>query len=336
MGQGSARTKIRYEVDPHNRLVVSVPPRQSGVPRFRKVLDGEFVTGPRNSLTYHIKKSAGYPIPQQVKFSGDWSLDEGHNLVFVLDKWSNQCEGNRLAIKGEIASVGGDELVFSVATRDSSANRRFYLLRLAGAWQADARNRLSFRVERERASPDILTLSGSWEVDRNNQITYSYTRRCGRRRQRTGKGIIFKGYWDVSRRNRISYVLNSALHSGFDFQARFLRSQGKSLLYGLCVSGVPSKKTVSLQGEWRFDANRGLVLEMGYGGGRVQETVFSGTCRPGEGRSVETRLKSASGEDLGVTLRFSRKFLAGQGEAFAETLSSGKALAFSAGAGIRW
>ena len=72
--------KIRYEVDPHNRLT------RLGPGKFRQVIDGEFKLDDNNSLAYHVKKSDNIDIPQQIKFSGDWSLDTGHNLILTLDK----------------------------------------------------------------------------------------------------------------------------------------------------------------------------------------------------------------------------------------------------------
>lgn len=95
--------RIKYEVDPHNRLISKVRQKETGVYRFRQVLEGTFKIGENNRLIYHLKKSADFRLPQEIKFSGNWSLDREHNLIFTLDKWNNQCEGNKLVIKGEIA-----------------------------------------------------------------------------------------------------------------------------------------------------------------------------------------------------------------------------------------
>ena len=45
--------KIRYEIDPHNRLVRRLP-------RFRKVIDGKFKIDKKNTLIYHVKA----PVPR--------------------------------------------------------------------------------------------------------------------------------------------------------------------------------------------------------------------------------------------------------------------------------
>ena len=85
--------KIRYEIDPHNRLTILGPYR------FRSVIDGTFKLAGRNNLAYHVKKSDNLDVPQQIKFSGTWSLSKDHELILTLDKWNNQCEGNRLVSK---------------------------------------------------------------------------------------------------------------------------------------------------------------------------------------------------------------------------------------------
>ncbi len=112
--------RLRYEADPHNRLVSEREEGQAGITGFRQVLDGRFEIGDNNSLVYHIKKSQGIETPQQVKLTGNFSLDKNHGLVFVLDKWNNQCEGNRLIIKGDIIDAKSNEFSFSVVTRDST------------------------------------------------------------------------------------------------------------------------------------------------------------------------------------------------------------------------
>ena len=90
MQKNIKKEKLRFETDPHNRLIYIKTGRRSKVARYRKVLDGYFKTNKDNSLTYHIKGLRDTGIPQQVKLSGSWSMDKNHNLVFTLDKWKNQ------------------------------------------------------------------------------------------------------------------------------------------------------------------------------------------------------------------------------------------------------
>ena len=97
--------KVRYEIDPHNRLVIKKTGKKTKLARFRRVLDGRFKTDRINSLTYHIKA----PIPQdlnaphQVKLRGRWSLTKNHDLRLTLDKWRRQTFGDQLTLQGDIA-----------------------------------------------------------------------------------------------------------------------------------------------------------------------------------------------------------------------------------------
>jgi hypothetical protein len=44
--------KVRYEIDPHNRLVVKEAGKKTKLPRFRQVLDGHFKVAKDNTLIY--------------------------------------------------------------------------------------------------------------------------------------------------------------------------------------------------------------------------------------------------------------------------------------------
>ena len=75
--------KIRYEIDPHNRLVYEKTGEKSEVPGFRTVLDGNFEIDENNYVTYHVKKSQGYDVPQQVKLRGGWALRRRRLCLFL-------------------------------------------------------------------------------------------------------------------------------------------------------------------------------------------------------------------------------------------------------------
>jgi hypothetical protein len=292
--------KIRYEIDPHNRLVI----KGLGLEKFRTVLDGSFRLDEKGALTYHVKKSSGIDCPQQVKISGNWSLDEDHNLVLTLDKWNNQAEANRLVLKSEILSAGGDELAFSVQTRDARRGRgkasiKIYVLKFSGAWQADKYNRLAFNIEKEEGAGDKLTFQGKWEIDKHNEIVYA---------SRGGKNVLsFKGHWAVTAKDRLSYVLNKDLGSRFDFKVSYEKAAKDSLRVGVTVGVGEKKRSIALSGRWRLDRDLGLFFEIGYSGGSV--------------RAKAQLLKS---------------FSQGRGEAYWKALVSEKEFAVMAGAGLRW
>ena len=264
--------KIRYEVDPHNRLT------RLGPGKLRQVIDGEFKLDDGNNLSYHIKKSDNIDIPQQIKFSGDWSLDKNHNLILTLDKWNNQVEGNKLVLKSELVTASGSELVFSVETR-----RGIYLLKFGGVWQADKYNRLSFNVIKEQGSVNSLTLQGKWEINKQNEIVYVYPKNI----------ITLRGYWDITEKNRLSYVLNKDLGSGFDLKATFQRAETDSLRYGVSFGYGAKKRTVTLFGRWRFDKNTGLSFEIQYAGKGVKvEAELTRSLLKGRGEAFIKTLVS--------------------------------------------
>ena len=144
--------KPRYEIDPHNRLVVSQSGRKSSLPRFRKVLEGHFRVDKNNSLSYHIKAPVPQDtnIPHQVKLRGEWSLTKKHDLRFTLDKWRRQTFGDKLTLQGNIIDIKKNSLLFAVTTRTKAGTQTTYILKLRGSWQADKHNRLTFRMRKER------------------------------------------------------------------------------------------------------------------------------------------------------------------------------------------
>jgi len=308
--------KIRYEIDPHNRLTALGPYR------FRSVIDGTFKLTGRNSLVYHVKKSDDLDVPQQIKFSGTWSLARDHELILTLDKWNNQCEGNRLVFKGDLIDASCNELVFSIETRQGIS-----LLQFSGTWQADKRNRFTFHVTREEGAVDALIFQGTWALNEQNEITYTYART---------NSIVLKGYWAISQKNRLSYVLSEELNSGFDFKVSFEEAKKESLSYTLGVGYAPGKKLITLAGTWKIDNKAGLLFEMEYSEGRVKAIVFGASVKGTDGCLLELKLKNESGADLGMELSLTKQFFAGQGEAFIKALSCGKEMSIVGGMGFRW
>jgi hypothetical protein len=262
------------------------------------VLDGTFRTGNANSLSYHVKKSADSDTPQQIKLYGNYSLDEGHNLVFTLNKWNNQVEANRLVIKGDLLSAQDDGLSFSVATKDASGKGKVYILNLSGAWRLDPQNRITFDVSREDRRKDALILQGTWQVNDTNQLVYT----CAKK-----SSLAFKGHWDITKKHRLSYVLNKDINSGFDFS-----------------------------GTWRLRDKIGLFFEVPFKDKRPQRIAFGATCSLGPNNTLEVRFKRGRQMSADINLKLSRKILKGSGEAFISALKGGREVSLAAGVGFRW
>jgi len=328
--------KIRYEVDPHNRLVSEKTGKESEVPGFRTVLDGEFEIDENNQVTYHVKKSQGSDTPQQVKLRGKWALNDEHNLVLTLDKWGNQIAGNKLTVESEIIDAKGDEIAFSVTSKDSENNTHIYIVKFGGRWQADEHNRLMFNVEKEAGATDKITLRGAWEVNKQNELIYTYEKSAPGRKEKITKTITLKGYWDIAGKHRILYVFNKEIGSEFDFKVSVGKPAARGLEYELGVGAAPSQKTITLFGEWKVNKNLGLLFEMPYAEGKIQSIVFGGWGKLNKDYRLDLRLQNKAGEDLGIDVKLSRRILEGQGEAFIRALRSQREVSIVAGVGFRW
>ena len=166
---------IRYELDPHNRLVLDESGGKSELRRFRRVIDGRFRVDRSNELSYHIKSPvADKSIPHQLKLRGKWSLTDNHNLRLTLDKQGRETFGDKITLQGEILDVKRNSLLFAITTKTKENTRSTYALNLSGSWKADKNNRLSFHIKKEKGIHDILTFNGAWEVNKNHRIIYRY------------------------------------------------------------------------------------------------------------------------------------------------------------------
>ena len=331
----------RYEVDPHNRLVVRKTGEKTKVKRFRKVYDGRFKLGKNNSLTYHIKAPGRNDpgAPHQVKLIGKWSLTKNHDLKITLDKWKRQTFGSQLLIKGEIISVDKNFLVFAVKTRTDNNKDSLYFFKLEGSWQADKYNCLSFKVERDRSRSDILMLRGMWEINKNHEIIYQYEKTQLIRKLKKTHSLTFKGHWDIKDKARISYVLDRSSGSLFDFKTGFGIFKDKYIKYELGIGRKEkfSKKAVLLFGTWKIDKDKGLTFEIEYGNKRISSITFGAEAKLKNRDLIEFNIKKdMDNRDMGINLKISRKMLKGSGEAFLQLLKSSRELSISVGFGKKW
>jgi len=328
--------KIRYEIDPHNRLVYEKTGKKSGVAGFRTVLDGNFKIDENNYVTYHVKKSQGSDIPQQIKLKGAWSLDSEHNLVLTLDKWGNQIAGNKLILESELTDAKDNMLFFALESKDSEGDDRVNIVKLSGRWQTDEDNRLSFDIKKEKARTDRLTLKGAWEVNKQNEIIYVYEKSARGKKKKITQTIILKGYWDIPGKHRIKYVLNKKIRSEFDFNVSVGKPVGRGLQYEVGIGAASRKQKITLFGKWKVSPKMGLLFEMPYEEGKINGVIFGAWGKPDKDLNLEIRLKNRVGEDLGIDVKLSKKNFKGQGEAFIRALKSGKEVSIVAGVGFRW
>lgn len=328
--------KVRYELDPHNRLVI-------GIPGFRQVLDGQFRVGKYNELSYDVKAplSQGADIPHQVKLKGEWSLTANHKLRFTLNKWGRQTFGDKLTFEGGILDASADRLLFAVTTTTKAGTRSAYVLNLSGSWKADNRNRLSFYVKREKGASDILTFNGAWQIDKANRIIYRYESSSLIKKKSRVNTLTFNGRWDIKDRLRVSYSLGGDTDSSFEFKAGLGLFSKDYIKYsvGIGLTGriKPVNRTITLYGTWNFKKARGLSFEIGRSGDKTHAIIFSADARLTDNDTVSLRLRrAADSKDLGATLELSRRLFRGEGELFLRALTSHQEAALTAGAAFRW
>ncbi|MBL7155617.1 MAG: hypothetical protein ISS90_00565 [Candidatus Omnitrophica bacterium] len=348
--------KVRYELDPHNRLVLRSG-KKSDLLKFRKVLDGRFKADKNNELSYHIKAplddkentpyhpalraSGTGQVPHQVKLRGKWSLTDTHDLRLILDKWGRETFGDEITLQGEILDVNKNSLLFAVTTTTKENTKSTYILNLGGSWKVDEHNRLSFRVRKEKGSHDILTFNGVWEINKNHQVVYQYEKARLIRKKRKTHTLAFKGYWDIKEKLRISYILSKDDDSAFHFKAGGGIFQGNYIKYevgiGLTGKARPAKRTITLFGTWRVKKNVGLIFEIEYENKKMHEIVFGAEARLTGKDTVLFKLKNdIENKDIGIDVKLSHKILKGDGEAFIRALKSNRESAIYAGAACRW
>lgn len=337
--------RLRYEIDPHNRLVVNQTGRKTRFGRFRRVLEGRFKTGPDNSLVYHIKApmvgvSPTLKEPHQVKLRGRWSLNKNYDLVLTLNKWRRQRPGDELTLQGEIISAEADSLLFAVTTRSKKDLPSTYILKLQGIWQADKNNRLTFRVKKGKGKYDTLTFDGIWEVDKSHRIVYRYEKSYLKRKKRLKRALTFKGFWDITKRSRLSYRLSLDGKSTFDFRTAlgFLAEDYIKYEIGIGVSDKeqPVKRIIILSGRWRIKKDTGLLFEIEYDKGKTRAIIFGAEAKLTKRDNIEFRLKNRLGRDLGMELKLSRRLLKADGQTFLKLLKSKKESSIYVGSAWRW
>jgi hypothetical protein len=335
--------KVRYELDPYNRLVMIGTDEKSDLPEFRQVIDGQFSIGENNTLTYRVKSPLSQTdnIPNQIMIRGEWSLSDNHDLRLTVDKEGRDTFGDKITLSGQILDVNENSLLFAVTTTTAENTQSTYVLNLEGTWKADEFNRLSFHVRKEEGSCDILTLNGVWEINKTNQIIYQYEKAALLKKKKELHTLTFKGYWDIKDKARISYVLSKSTGSGFDFQTGIGIFSKDYIKYefGVELAGKagPIRRVLTIYGEWKLKKDMGLVFEIEYAEKEVRAITFGADAKITGKDTVSFRLKSdVEHKDIGISLELSHDIFKGDGSLFLRLLQSKSESAIYAGAAWRW
>ncbi len=268
---------------------------------------------------------------------GRWRMTPRHELQYRRDG-----PGEELVAAGDLVSAEPLGLTFRLEKESREEDTRRRELQLKGRWQADSRNRLTFRVEREQGAVDILTLEGGWEVGPGNEIQYRFERTERKKGARALHRIRFEGYWEVGEDRRLAYVLEAGSNSAFRFRGAFqtdsIRRKEGALRYQIGVEAEKGRsfQTVTLFGKWKISRDLSLEFEVPYAGGFRRAMKFGATYSWDSRTSVSARLAAPGGGPLGVELSLHREFLQGRGEAFVRLRRSLEETAAEAGARVRW
>ena len=333
----------RYEIDPHNRLVVRETGRKSRLSRYRHVLDGRFRIGADNTLEYHIKAPScgaadAHNFPHQLRFKGDWSLTDGDNLKLTLNKWGRQTFGDELILKGEAIKAGAGSLCFAVTQKTKETARSTYILTFEGKWQADSDNRITFRIKREKKKYDVLTFDGIWKLNRRHKIVYEYVSRRGGRLRRGS--LLFDGFWDITGKGVLTYYMDWKGKSRFDFRiGRGIAEKDRikfEIGIGMSRRDRPARKDIIIYGRWAVRKGIGLAFEVRRGGPQVPAMKFEAEARLVKGSTIKFSLRRNEGESLGMEFTISKSMLGGHGGSFIRFLRRKKERAVYIGTGFTW
>ena len=309
--------KYNYSVDTRNRLLI----RPSGS---KKTISpkGRFMVTKDNGLTFWLNEPPFWKkennLPDKIRFSGTWQLDENSDLVFVLDKGRCQNRGEQLVFKSKLLAVEENSVVFSISSYKETGARinRIQLFRLTGLWKADRYNRLNFSVGR-KLNTDTLVFQGSWEINKNQQVEYIYEKANLKTKTRLSEKFIFRGHWQIVHNRKLAYIFSRNTGSCFEFRVQLqttnLYPQAGKIKFllgaGLKKNRSPTPKTICLYGEWKFSRKCGLLFEMAYGAGKIRNLEFGFTVAVRRADSITLNLTDKQNNPLGITITLTHRFL---------------------------
>lgn len=333
------KVKEGYSMDSFNRLVIRR--RQH-----RLIADGELSLARDNRLYYWLNETVAwrrqYNLSEKIAFDGNWRLNANYDLELNLRKALNRQANDVLGLKGQIISVDGDTLTFGINSRDKRGLSHARILKLSGCWKADDYNRLVFEAQKEGV-PDRLVLKGLWQLNPDQQVSYTYEKIDLRTKKKRLQTLVFDGSWQIDNASRITYILKHCLGSVFDFRAQLespnvYPEQGRiKYRVGIGIRGERpyQERTVSLYGTWKFGRNLGLVFQMDYGSGKMQELEFGAVAHLTGRDEITFSLLNKRQESLGINIAFNHRFLkANDAEAFLKLKRLGKELGGQAGVRI--
>ncbi|MFH1856140.1 MAG: hypothetical protein ABH836_02780, partial [Candidatus Omnitrophota bacterium] len=305
--------KDNFSTDNSNRLLITRGQEQI-------VPDGSFKINKDNSLSYWLNEPQAwrlkYNLPKEIKFEGNWKLNDNYDLELCLSRGKVETSGEKIVLKGEIFSTGRDVFAFELRAQDKTGNKEFQILELSGSWSCGEQNEIIFLVDK-KTGPDTLKLGAGWRINKNQQIIYSYEKTRLKTKIKDSHLLTFSGFWEISQKNTLTYKFSTGSKSRFDFRAAVqtpnLYPQKGAIKYrlglGVKEGRVSRAKLVTLFGEWKFSKTLGLSFEMDYGKSNVRSLEFGADINLTSKNKITFNLVSRERKPLGINVTFSRKFL---------------------------
>jgi hypothetical protein len=265
-----------------------------------------------------------------------WKLDADHELQCRVEG-----DNGTVAYKGSLIAAEPDLLVVALTGKACNGELTTRTVKLSGAWKFDDRNRIAFEVGKEGGRQDVLTFNGAWTVDENNRIVYTYTRKSGRRAPEE-QTLEFAGSWSLSDGDRLVYALGMGSDSAFEisgaFEAGRLEANKRVVRYrlGAGVKGTRKACVITLSGEWRVTRDLELCFEVERESGAAGTLSFGADYAVSKTTSVSARLRSKSGDPLGVELVLTRAIFGKDGEMFLRLQQSARESRIEAGVELKW
>lgn len=279
---------MRYTIDDANRLLIE---QLSAAQRPRLVLE------------------------KRVRFDGAWKLTANHDLIFTaLD--TKRHERRTIYLNGAIVKAEAHALVFALRQHEDENLHAAQRLTLSGRWQADAKNRLAFLVDKADGTEDRLTFQSGWEIGRRHELVYRYRQRVRWMRQNEEQTLTFAGAWDITGANRLVYRVAGSTRSAFEFRASLrspsLLARDGRIVYDVGVGlsqGRLERRRVTLFGTWKLNRDLSVSFEVPYAGGRVHAIRFEGAYAPNARDRIAVALHTSQREAIGMTVLFTRELV---------------------------
>lgn len=314
----SRSSQVRYTLDALHRLRVATRQTTGKGHGSVRVLTGRFEADAANRLVFHPDRAAPdravdpqEPAPETVALEGKWSLRSDRWLTLSMRGASGARQALRLAV--QLLSANASSVSFALDRTDASGNRVTEELKLAGRWQADASNRLTFWVSRANGAEDRLTFQAAWETGPNHELIYRWRAVSGPR-PTEAQWVRFAGAWEAPVVGHLIYRLEGSTDSVFDFRAGVgspsLRASDGRISWQVGV-GLSRYRTVwtrvALFGAWKISKDGSLEFEVPYADGQVRGIRFEGRYAWGGRNTVTVELADSRRRPFGIALTLTRE-----------------------------